>query len=78
MSIKVTPEATVNLDTLCNQVVQTGEVIVITRPNGQNAALISEAELNSILETLYILRLPANSTRLLAALRRAKSGTVKP
>lgn len=72
MSMKVTPEeATINLDTLCNQVVQTGEVIVITRPNGQNAALISEAELNSILETLYILRSPANSTRLLAALRRA-------
>ena len=79
MSIKVTSEeAAVNLDTLCNQVVQTGEVIVITRPNGENTALISEAELNSILETLYILRSPANSTRLLAALRRAKSGTVKP
>lgn len=60
MSMKVTPEeVTTNLDTLCSQVVETGEAIIITRPDGKNAALISETELNSLLETLYILRSPA-------------------
>jgi antitoxin YefM len=79
MSIKVTPEeVTTNLDKLCNQVVETGEVIIITRADGKNAVLISEAELDSLLETLYILRSPANSSRLLTALQRAKAGIIKP
>lgn len=79
MSIKVTPEeVTTNLDKLCGQVVKTGEVIIITRPDGKNAVLISEAELDSLLETLYILRSPANSSRLLTALQRAKAGIIKP
>ena len=74
MSTEITYiEAEANLETLCTRVVETGETIVITRPNGKNAVLISEAELESLLETLYLLRSPANAARLLTALKRAKS-----
>ena len=79
MSTEITYiEAEANLETLCTRVVETGEVIVITRPNGKNAVLISEAELESLLETLYLLRSPANATRLLTALKRAKSRVTQP
>ncbi|WP_293150279.1 MULTISPECIES: type II toxin-antitoxin system Phd/YefM family antitoxin [unclassified Microcoleus] len=71
-------EAQANLENLCDRAVETGEVIVITRSNGKNAVLISEAELESLLETLYLLRSPANATRLLTTLKRAKSRVIQP
>ncbi|XZN93069.1 MAG: type II toxin-antitoxin system Phd/YefM family antitoxin [Microcoleus sp.] len=71
-------EAEANFKNLCDHAVETGEVIIITRPNGKNAVLISEAELESLLETLYLLRSPANATRLLTALKRAKARVIQP
>ncbi len=79
MSTEITyAEAQANLENLCDRAVETGEVIVINRPNGRNAVLISEAELASLLETLYLLRSPANTTHLLTALKRAKARVVQP
>jgi antitoxin YefM len=79
MSIKITSEeATKNFDNICNQVVENSEVVRISRPDGKNVVLISEVELESLLETLYLLRFPANSTRLFAALQRAKEKTIEP
>jgi len=79
MSTEITyTDAEANLEHLCDRAVETGELIVINRPNGKNAVLISEAELESLLETLYLLRSPANATRLLTALKRAKSRVIQP
>ncbi|MEG4022095.1 type II toxin-antitoxin system prevent-host-death family antitoxin [Microcoleus sp. S13C4] len=79
MSTEITyTDAEANLENLCDRAVETGEVIVINRPNGKNAVLISEAELESLLETLYLLRSSANATRLLTALKRAKARVVQP
>jgi antitoxin YefM len=79
MSIKITPEeAAKNLESLCNKVVENQEVVRICQPDGKNVVLIAEAELDSLLETLYLLRSPANATRLLTALQRAKAKTVEP
>ncbi|BAY94031.1 MULTISPECIES: type II toxin-antitoxin system Phd/YefM family antitoxin [unclassified Tolypothrix] len=79
MSIKITSEeAAKNLDSICNQLIETNEVIRISRPDGKNVVLISETELESLLETLYLLRFPANSTRLFTALQRAKEKIVEP
>ncbi|MEG4286860.1 type II toxin-antitoxin system Phd/YefM family antitoxin [Microcoleus sp. A006_D1] len=79
MSTEITYiEAEANLENFCTRAVETGELIVITRHNGKNAVLISEAELESLLETLYLLRSPANATRLLTALKRAKSRVTQP
>ncbi len=79
MSIKISlEEATTNLDKLCRQTIENQEVVVINRTDGKNVVLISETELESLLETLYLLRSPKNSARLLTALQRAKSGTIEP
>ncbi len=71
-------DAQVNLDKLCDRVVATGEAVIITRPDGKNVALVSESELSSLLETLYLLQSPANATRLTQALERSQSGIVQP
>jgi antitoxin YefM len=71
-------DAQVHLDQLCDRVVETGGAVIMTRPDGKNVALISEAELSSLLETLYLLRSPANANRLATALERSKSGMIQP
>jgi antitoxin YefM len=70
-------DAQVNLGQLCDRVVETGEAVIITRSDGKNVALVSEAELSSLLETLYLLRSPANATRLTTALERSKTGMIQ-
>ncbi|MBW4693352.1 MAG: type II toxin-antitoxin system Phd/YefM family antitoxin [Lyngbya sp. HA4199-MV5] len=71
-------DAQVHLEQLCDRVVETGEAVIIMRSNGKNVALVSEAELSSLLETFYLLRSPANATRLNTALERSKAGVVQP
>ncbi|NEQ95190.1 MAG: prevent-host-death protein [Cyanothece sp. SIO2G6] len=71
-------EAHSSLDQLCDQVIETGEAVIISRPDGKNVALVSEAELSSLLETLYLLRSPTNATRLKTALARSQAGAIKP
>jgi antitoxin YefM len=64
-------QARANLASLCDRVAETREPYVIERRNGENVAIISEAELNSLLETAHLLRSPKNAARLAAALERA-------
>jgi len=59
---------------LCDRVAETREPYIIERRNGENVALISEAELNSLLETAHLLRSPKNARRLADALQRAHRG----
>ena len=61
-------QARANLAGLCNTVAETREPYIIERRNGENVALISEAELNSLLETAHLLRSPKNARRLASAL----------
>lgn len=62
---------------MCYRVVETGEAVIITRSDGKNVALVSEAELSSLLETLYLLRSPANATCLTTASERSKTGMIQ-
>ncbi|MEG4106744.1 type II toxin-antitoxin system prevent-host-death family antitoxin [Microcoleus sp. S13_C5] len=79
MSTEITyTDAEANLENLCDRAVETGEVIVINRPNGKSTVLISEAELESLLETLYLLSSPTNATRLFTAFKRAKARVIQP
>jgi len=48
-------------------VADTREPYIIERRNGENVALISEAELSSLLETAHLLRSPRNAQRLASA-----------
>ena len=63
--------ARATLASLCDEVAETREPYVIERRNGENVALISEVELNSLLETVHLLRSPKNAVRLSTALERA-------
>lgn len=71
-------QARATLASLCDRVADTREPYVIERRNGENVALISEAELNALLETAHLLRSPRNAARLVSALERAVKGKPAP
>ena len=71
-------EARAHLAELLERATQDRETVIITRRNADAVALIAADELESMRETLYLLRSPANGERLLDALARAKARTVAP
>jgi antitoxin YefM len=64
---------TPNLNVLLNRVVNDREIIYIKSQNGENVALIAADELQSLLETMHLLRSPKNAERLLNAISRARA-----
>lgn len=56
---------------LLDRVTNDREVVLIGRRGRPKAALVAADELESLLETAYLLRSPRNARRLLSALRRA-------
>lgn len=70
--------ARANFAAICDEAVSSAEPVIIHRRGAQDVALISAAELNSLLETAHLLRSPRNAERLLAALTRARSRTGAP
>ena len=67
-----------NFFKLLDLVVQNNQVYIINRRDGENVALISESDLRSLVETVYLLRSPANASRLLDAVEESKTGKIKP
>ena len=79
MAIQTTyTNARANLAALCDEVITNREVVIIHRRGTEDVALISAAELSSLLETAHLLRSPKNAERLLTALARAQCRTVAP
>lgn len=62
---------------LCNDVASTREAVIIHRRKAEDVALVSAAELRSLMETAHLLRSPRNAQRLLRALVRAQKGRAK-
>jgi antitoxin YefM len=50
--------------------------LVVTRQNARSVVMISEDEYESIMETLHLLRSPANAARLLHSIESADAGTL--
>lgn len=71
-------EARATLAALLDQVTDDQEAIVISRRGKKPVALVPLDELESYRETAYLLRSPANTERLLAALNRADRGEGQP
>jgi len=72
MTIQTTyTQARNGLAKLLDQVTHNREVVIIQRRGEEDVALIAADELESLVETAYLLRSPANAERLLAALGRA-------
>jgi len=64
-------QARANLSSLLDAAVDDREIIIIQRQSGKRAALIDADELESLLETAYLLGSPKNAERLLSALERS-------
>ncbi len=79
MSIKTTfQSAQRNLASLMDAVIEDSEVVIIRRRGKADVALVAAEELSGLIETVHLLRSPANSTRLLRALDRARSEDPEP
>jgi antitoxin YefM len=79
MTIQTTyTQARDGLAKLLDQVTHNREIVVIQRRGEEEVAMIAASELASLLETAYLLRSPANATRLLSALGRALKNEGEP
>jgi antitoxin YefM len=67
-------EARQNLATIMSKVVEDFSPIIITRAKNENCVLMSMAEYESLQETAYLLRSPANAKRLMESIAQAEQG----
>lgn len=65
-------QASANLKSLLDEVTENREQVLIRRKGGDDVVLIAADELRGLVETVHLLRSPANAQRLLEALHRAK------
>jgi antitoxin YefM len=63
---------------LLEQITENHQVFIVNRRDGENVALISESDLTSLIETVYLLRSPANGRRLLDAIAESRTGKIQP
>ncbi len=73
MSSTTYTDARARLAELLDRVVEDREPVVITRRGHEPVALIAADELDSLIETVHLLRSRTNAERLLTALARAKA-----
>jgi antitoxin YefM len=79
MAIQTTyTHARARLASLLDEVAKNREVVIIQRRGSEDVAMIAADELAGILETAHLLRSPANTQRLVAALERVRKGTGLP
>jgi antitoxin YefM len=79
MTIKITyRQAREGFAKLLDEVSHDREVVIIQRRGQEDVAMIAADELQSLMETAYLLRSPANAERLLSALGRALNNEVDP
>lgn len=79
MTIETTySQAREQLKALMDRAVDDREVIVVRRRTGGDVAMIAADELESLVETAHLLRSAKNAQRLLTALTRARTESVKP
>lgn len=64
------------LKTVLDQVVNDADTTVITRRDAQDAVVMSLDYYNSLMETVYLLRSPANAEHLNRSIRQYQSGLV--
>lgn len=79
MTIETTySQAREQLKSLMDRAVDDREVIVVRRRTGGAVAMIAADELESLIETAHLLRSSKNAERLLTALTRARTDSLKP
>lgn len=74
MQVVTFTEARNNLKTILDRVVDDADYTVITRRDAEDAVIMSLDSFNSLLETVYLLKSPANATHLARSIEQFKSG----
>jgi antitoxin YefM len=67
-----------NLASLFDRITSDRQVVIVRRRRGEDIALLPADELESLMETAYLLRSPANARRLLDAYDRSEAGEGEP
>ena len=67
-------DARSNLKTVINRVVNDADVTLITRRDAPNAVLMSQAYYDSLMETVHLLRSPANAAHLERSIAQLRDG----
>lgn len=65
-----------NLAKYMDEVCDNRDTLTVTRQNARSVVMLSEEEYESILETLHLLRSPANAAHLQRGLKQFESGDV--
>lgn len=78
MVTKSYTEARAHFAELLDQVAADREPVLITRRGAETVAMIAAGELDSLLETVHLLRSRTNAERLLTAIARAKARKESP
>lgn len=60
-----------NLASVLDEVIEDRGCVIVSRKGKEDVAILAAAELSSMLETLHLLRSPANAEKLFAAIERA-------
>ncbi len=70
-------ELRANLETYMDEVCNSRAPLVVTRQNAKSVVMIAEDEYEAMMETLHLLRSPANAARLLRSIEEADAGSLK-
>ena len=62
-----------NLKDVLDRVTDDADCTVVVRRDGDDAVIMSKSQYDSIMETLYLLRSPANAKHLMEAIARDKA-----
>jgi antitoxin YefM len=63
-----------NLATYMDQVCDSRAPLLVTRQNARSVVMVAEEEYEAMMETLHLLRSPANTERLLRSIAEADAG----
>jgi antitoxin YefM len=67
-------ELRANLAGFMDEVCDTHAPLLVTRQNARSVVMLSEQDYEGLMETVHLLRSPANAARLLDSLRQADAG----
>jgi antitoxin YefM len=65
-----------NLSTLMDEVCDSRAPLLVTRQNARSVVMVAEEDYESLMETVHLLRSPANAARLLESIEQANRGQV--
>jgi antitoxin YefM len=71
-------EARSNLKTVINQVIDDADYTVISRRDAPDAVLMSLDTFNSMMETVHLLKSPANAAHLARSIEQYRQGKLMP